>query len=52
MEQAKDFKIQRLGDCTVPSPMSGARFTGDGEHILLHSDLRIENYRLMAKFRR
>src|SRR5512144_2869543 len=39
MEQAKDFKIQRLGDCTVPSPMSGARFTSDNEHILLHSDL-------------
>ena len=39
MEQAKDFIIQRLGDCTVPSPMRGVRFTGDEEHILLHSDL-------------
>ncbi|HYQ47590.1 MAG TPA: ATP-dependent 6-phosphofructokinase [Thermodesulfovibrionales bacterium] len=39
MEQAKDFTIQRLGDCTVPSPMSGIRFTKDDEHVLLHSDL-------------
>jgi 6-phosphofructokinase 1 len=45
MEQAKDFTIQRLGDCTIPSPMSGIRFTGDEEHILLHSDLgRIRSY--------
>jgi len=39
MEQAKDFTIQRLGDCTIPSPMSGVRFTGDEEHILFHDDL-------------
>jgi len=39
MEQAKDFAIQRLGECTIPSPMSGVRFTNDEEHILLHSDL-------------
>jgi len=39
MEEAKDFTIQRLGDCTVPSPMSGVRFTRDEEHVLLHSDL-------------
>ena len=39
MEQAKDFKIQRLGECTIASPMKGARFTSDGEHVLLHSDL-------------
>jgi 6-phosphofructokinase 1 len=39
MEQAKDFMIQRLGDCTLPSPMSGVRFTNDEEHILFHSDL-------------
>jgi 6-phosphofructokinase 1 len=39
MEQAQDLTIQRLGDCTVQSPMSGVRFTGDGEHILFHSDL-------------
>ncbi|HSA78274.1 MAG TPA: ATP-dependent 6-phosphofructokinase [Nitrospirota bacterium] len=41
VEQTNDFKIQRLGDCTVPSPMSGVLFTGDEEHVLLHSDLRV-----------
>ena len=41
MEKAKDFMIQRLGDCTVPSPMSGVRFTGDDVHVLLHSDFGI-----------
>jgi 6-phosphofructokinase 1 len=39
MEQAKDFKIQRLGDCTVPSPMKGVRFACDEDHVLLHTDL-------------
>jgi len=39
MEQLKDFTIQHLGECTVPSPMSGIRFTGDKDHILFHSDL-------------
>ena len=40
MEQTKDFTIQRLGECTIPSPMSGIRFAGDDEHILLHDDLK------------
>ncbi len=39
MEQAKDFMIERLGDCNIPSPMSCVRFTNDEEHILFHSDL-------------
>ena len=39
MEHANELMVQRLGECTIPSPMSGVRFTGDGEHILLHSDL-------------
>jgi len=39
MEQLKDFTIKHLGECTVPSPMSGIRFTGDKDHILFHSDL-------------
>jgi 6-phosphofructokinase 1 len=45
MEQAQNLTIQRLGDCTVPSPMSGIRFTKDNEHVLLHSDLnKIKKY--------
>ena len=39
MEHAQDLTIQRLGDCTVQSPMRGVRYTGDEEHILFHSDL-------------
>jgi 6-phosphofructokinase 1 len=41
MEEAQDLTIQRLGDCTVPSPMSGVSFMTDDEHILLHDDLRM-----------
>jgi len=44
-EQAKDFIIPRLGDCAIPSPMRGVRFTGDGEHVLFHGDLgKIRQY--------
>lgn len=39
MERAKDFIIQRLGECTIPSPLRGVCFTRDEEHVLLHSDL-------------
>ena len=39
MEQAQDFVIHRLGECTFPSPMREVRFTGDGEHVLFHGDL-------------
>ena len=34
-----DFTIERLGPCRFPSPMHGARFTGDGERLLFHSRL-------------
>jgi 6-phosphofructokinase 1 len=35
-----DFSIERLGECRVPSPMTGARFTGDDERFLYHAQLR------------
>ena len=38
MKQA-DFDIQRLGPCTVRSPMKGINFTGDEEHVVYHRDL-------------
>jgi 6-phosphofructokinase 1 len=45
MQQAKEFAIQKLGDCTIPSPMSGIRFTRDDEHVLLHSTLeQVKSY--------
>ena len=31
---AIDFTIARLGDCRVPSPMSGVRFVQDDERVL------------------
>jgi 6-phosphofructokinase 1 len=29
-----DFTIARLGECSIPSPMSGVRFTRDEERVL------------------
>src|SRR6185295_6609904 len=34
-----DFTIARLGECRVPSPMAGIRFTGDDERVLYHATL-------------
>lgn len=34
-----DFTIERLGECHIPSPMQGVRFTDDSERILYHSRL-------------
>ena len=34
-----DFTIARLGECRIPSPMSGVRFTGDEERVLYHATL-------------
>jgi 6-phosphofructokinase 1 len=40
-----DFTIRKLGECQVPSPMKGARFTGDDEKVLYDSGLAdIEGY--------
>jgi 6-phosphofructokinase 1 len=34
-----DFTIARLGECRIPSPMSGVRFTRDDERVLYHAQL-------------
>jgi 6-phosphofructokinase 1 len=34
-----DFTIARLGDCRIPSPMSGTRFVTDDERVLYPSTL-------------
>src|SRR5262245_37808698 len=34
-----DFTIARLGECRIPSPMSGVRFTRDEERVLYHATL-------------
>jgi 6-phosphofructokinase 1 len=38
-----DFAIARLGDCRIPSPMSGVRFTRDADRVLYHSTLEAMN---------
>lgn len=35
-DQEPDFTIARLGECRLPSPMAGVRFTGDDERLLYH----------------
>jgi len=34
-----DFAITKLGECRIPSPMSGIQFVRDDEHLLYHSRL-------------
>jgi 6-phosphofructokinase 1 len=34
-----DFTVARLGECRVPSPMTGVRFTNDEERVLYHATL-------------
>ena len=34
-----DFTIARLGECRIPSPMSGVRFTRDDDRVLYHATL-------------
>jgi 6-phosphofructokinase 1 len=34
-----DFTIARLGDCRIPSPLSGVRFTRDADRVLYHATL-------------
>jgi len=34
-----DFTIASLGECRIPSPMSGVRFTSDEERVLYHATL-------------
>jgi 6-phosphofructokinase 1 len=36
-DQHLDFTIARLGECRIPSPMSGVRFTRDDERVLYHA---------------
>src|SRR5262245_26868449 len=39
MPQETDFRVSRLGECTIPSPLTGIRFAGESERILYDSDL-------------
>jgi 6-phosphofructokinase 1 len=40
-----NFAVSRLGECQNPSPLTGARYVNDEEHVLYHADLRaIKSY--------
>ncbi|MFC1580187.1 ATP-dependent 6-phosphofructokinase [Thermodesulfobacteriota bacterium] len=36
--QELDFEIEKLGGCSIPSPMIGGVFVDDGDKVLYHSD--------------
>ncbi|MEJ2363589.1 MAG: ATP-dependent 6-phosphofructokinase [Deltaproteobacteria bacterium] len=36
-----DLTISRLGQCRIPSPMSGVQFVSDGKHVLYHADCSV-----------
>ena len=38
-EDDLDFTIARLGECRIPSPLSGVRFRNDEDRVLYHSTL-------------
>jgi 6-phosphofructokinase 1 len=40
MAKELNFTVMKLGECTIPSPMSGVRFVKEDDHILYHSDIR------------
>ncbi len=39
MEQELDLSIASLGECRIPSPMTGVQFIDGIRHVLYHSDL-------------
>ena len=40
-----NFEIPKLGECRIPSPMAGVRFSRDDERGLVHSELpEIKNF--------
>jgi 6-phosphofructokinase 1 len=50
MTKELDFTVMNLGECRIPSPMSGGRFVKEDDHILYHSDIReIRKYIALGK---
>jgi 6-phosphofructokinase 1 len=45
-----EFTIFKLGECRIPSPMSGVQFVSEESHVLYSGDLReIESYQKAGK---
>jgi 6-phosphofructokinase 1 len=40
MTKELDFSVMNLGECRIPSPMSGVRFVKEDDSVLYHSDIR------------
>jgi 6-phosphofructokinase 1 len=40
MAKELDFTVAKLGECAIPSPMSGVHFVKEDDQVLYHSDLR------------
>jgi 6-phosphofructokinase 1 len=40
MTKELDFSVMNLGECRIPSPMSGVRFVNQDDSVLYHSDIR------------
>ena len=50
MTKELDFTVMNLGECKIPSPMSGGRFVKEDDLILYHSDIRgIRQYIALGK---
>jgi len=39
IEKEFDLSIAKLGECRIPSPMSGVQFIDENKHVLYHSNL-------------
>lgn len=37
--ESLDFTVQRLGQCQIPSPLTGIPFVPDCKHVLCHADM-------------
>ena len=50
MAKELDFTVMKLGECAIPSPMSGVHFVKEDDRILYHSDIRgIKQYIALGK---
>jgi 6-phosphofructokinase 1 len=50
MANELDFTVMKLGECTIPSPMSGVRFVNDDDRIIYQSEIKeIRKYLVLGK---
>ena len=50
MTKELDFTVMNIGECKIPSPMSGVHFVKEDDSVLYHSDIReIRRYIALGK---